>query len=53
MASSYAQHELQFLPRWTRDAIRDLGDYIDILAKHLVFHDMGENNGTDGKETKL
>ena len=21
----YAQHELQFLPRWTRDAIRDLG----------------------------
>ena len=33
----YAQHELQFLPRWTRDAIRDMGDYIDILAKHLAF----------------
>jgi hypothetical protein len=33
----YAQHELGFLPRWTRDAIRDLGDYIDILVKHLAY----------------
>ena len=33
----YAQHELGFLPRWTRDAIRDLGDYIDILTKHLAY----------------
>lgn len=33
----YAQHELEFLPRWTRDAIRDLGDYIDVLVKHLAY----------------
>jgi len=33
----YAQHELEFLPRWTRDAIRYLGDYIDVLTKHLAY----------------
>lgn len=27
----YAQHELQFLPRWTRDAIRDLRNPPSIL----------------------
>lgn len=34
---SYAQHEIQFLPRWTRDAIRYLGDYVDIVSKHVVY----------------
>lgn len=33
----YAQHEIQFLPRWTRDAIRYLGDYVDLVAKHLTY----------------
>src|SRR6266566_2211332 len=33
---SYAQHEIQFLPRWTRDAIRYLGDYVDVVCRHLV-----------------
>ena len=34
---SYAQHEIQFLPRWTRDALRYLGDYVDVVAKHLTY----------------
>jgi hypothetical protein len=29
----YLHHELLFLPRWTRDSIRYLGDYIDQLVK--------------------
>jgi len=33
----YAQHEIQFLPRWTRNAIRYLGDYVDLVCKHLVY----------------
>jgi len=33
----YAQHEIQFLPRWTRDAIRYLGDYVDLVSRHLVY----------------
>lgn len=33
----YAQAEMQALPRWTRDAIRYLGDYIDVLVKALAF----------------
>jgi hypothetical protein len=33
----YAQYELGFLPRWTRDSIRYLGDYVDDLIKHLAF----------------
>ena len=33
----YAQHELGFLPRWTRNAIRYLGDYINLLTKKLAF----------------
>jgi hypothetical protein len=33
----YAQHELEFLPRWTRNGIRYLGDYIDLLVKALAF----------------
>ena len=41
---SYAQHEIQFLPRWTRDAIRYLGDYVDIVCKHLV-HELSKARG--------
>ena len=38
----YAQHELEYLPRWTRDGIRYLGDYIDVLVKHLAFQLTGD-----------
>ena len=34
---SYANHELKFLPRWTRNAIRYLCDYIDRLTKHWAY----------------
>ena len=33
----YAQNELRFLPRWTRIAIKYLGDYIDLLVKAMAF----------------
>ena len=33
----YANYELRFLPRWTRNAVRYLGDYIDQLCKHWAF----------------
>ena len=33
----YAQHEIQFLPTWTRDSIRYLGDYVDLVSRHLVY----------------
>jgi hypothetical protein len=33
----YAQHELEYLPRWTREGIRYLGDYIDLLVKAMAF----------------
>ena len=33
----YANYELGFLPRWTRNAVRYLGDYIDQLCKHWAF----------------
>jgi len=33
----YAQHEMEFLPRWTRNGIRYLGDYIDLLVKAMAF----------------
>lgn len=33
----YAQHELGFLPHWTRNGIRYLGDYIDLLVKAMAF----------------
>src|SRR3972149_12086329 len=33
----YAQHEISYLPRWTRDALRDLGDFIDMLVKSAVY----------------
>ncbi|MEM2173347.1 MAG: hypothetical protein QXS66_08965 [Thermoproteota archaeon] len=40
----YAQHELRFLPRWTRDAIRYMGDYIDALVKAMAFEFSGDKN---------
>jgi len=33
----YAQYEITFLPRWTRDTLRYLGDYIDMLVKSAVY----------------
>lgn len=33
----YANYELDLLPRWTRNAVRYLGDYIDQLCKHWAF----------------
>lgn len=33
----YAQHEIQFLPGWTRDALRDLGDYVDMMVKSATY----------------
>ncbi|MHB1708755.1 MAG: hypothetical protein ACYCT2_04685 [Thermoplasmataceae archaeon] len=33
----YLSHELDFLPIRTRDPIRYLGDYVDLLVKHLAF----------------
>ena len=32
----YLNHDLRFLPRVTRSPMRDLGDYIDHLIKHLA-----------------
>ena len=34
---SYAQHEMTALPRWTSDAIRYLGDYVDLVCRHLAY----------------
>ncbi len=33
----YAQYEMLFLPRWTRDALRYLGDFVDMLVKSAVY----------------
>ena len=33
----YARKEMRVLPRWTRNAIRYLGDYIDLLVKAMAF----------------
>ena len=33
----YAQMEIEFLPRWTRDALRYLGDYVDMLVKAAAY----------------
>jgi hypothetical protein len=38
----YAQYELLFLPRWTRNALRYLGDYVDLLVKSTVYEKMKE-----------
>lgn len=33
----YAQMEIEFLPRWTRNALRYLGDYVDMLVKAAAY----------------
>ena len=33
----YVSRELDRLPIWTRNPIRYLGDYVDLLVKHLAF----------------
>lgn len=33
----YAQYEMHALPRWTRNGIRYLGDYIDLLVKAMAY----------------
>ena len=38
----YLQHEIRFLPRWTRDSIRYCGDYIDLLVKAATFEFSGD-----------
>lgn len=38
----YCSNEITFLPRWTRDSVRYLGDYIDLLAKHMTFEFTGK-----------
>ena len=40
----YLSHELEFLPRWTREALRILGDFIDMLTKAAVFEKEGMND---------
>ena len=37
----YCSHEIRFLPRWTRDSVRYLGDYIDVLVKHMTYEFTG------------
>jgi hypothetical protein len=39
----YPEREIKSLPHWTRDALRFLGDYIDILVKAAVYGKMGNN----------
>jgi len=39
----YLEREINSLPRWTRDALRFLGDYIDILVKAAVYGETGNN----------
>lgn len=36
----YCQYEVQFLPRWTRDTLRYLGDFVDMLVKTAVYEKM-------------
>lgn len=38
----YLNHDLKFLPRHTRNPMRDLGDYIDHLIKFLAFDKLGD-----------
>ncbi len=33
----YAQGEIRHLPHLTRDAIRYLGDYVDLVSKHVAY----------------
>jgi len=40
----YCQFHIQFLPRWTRDVIRYLGDYVDVLVKEMTFEFTRDKN---------
>jgi len=40
----YLAHELEFLPRWTREALRILGDFIDMLTKAAVYEKEGKRD---------
>jgi hypothetical protein len=39
----YCQHELGLLPRWTRDSMRYLGDYLDMLVKAAIYEKTGRH----------
>ncbi len=40
----YTQWEIQFLPHHTRDTIRDLGDFIDMLVKAAAYEKTNDNS---------
>lgn len=40
----YLERELKFLPRWTREALRVLGDFIDMLIKAAVYEKEGKSD---------
>jgi len=37
----YCQHEMQYLPHWTRNTLRFLGDFVDMLVKAAVYEKTG------------
>jgi|GEM_PF-1554921 len=39
----YCQYHIRFLPHWTRDALRDLGDFVDMLVKAAVYEKTGSS----------
>lgn len=39
----YCQHELLFLPYHTRDILRDLGDFVDMLVKAAIYGEIQKN----------
>lgn len=39
----YTQWEIQFLPHHTRDTMRDLGDFIDMLVKATIYEKTSNN----------
>lgn len=48
----YADHELSQLPRWTRDTVRYLGDYIDCLVKFIASNNENMNKKSLGINVK-
>lgn len=40
----YLEHELQFLPHWTRNPMRFLGDYVDMLVKAAAFEKLNNKD---------
>lgn len=39
----YLLHEIEFLPRWTRDSVRYLGDYVDYMVKYYTADKLKNN----------